>query len=73
MGSKSEELQEIDSLLRTHMITLLKVGDTDGLKGLTSIIQYLRANHMIDKVQKDDQAEEVRERIRLANERRNRR
>jgi hypothetical protein len=70
--TKQEQLKTIDELLRSKIIDLLQTDNTEELTSLTPVIQYLKANAMVDKQQKDDVADEIKERIREAKLRRNR-
>lgn len=72
--SKQEDLEQIDSLLREKMIELLKSGATEQLSDLSSVIQYVAKNNIVeDKKKTDTKEEEHQKRIKEAKERREKR
>lgn len=70
MGKK-EELTELDNLVRSQMIKILKTGNTELLSDLSTPISYLAKNNVVaEKDTVDEAQEEAKRKLEEANKRR---
>lgn len=67
---KSDDLEELDKLVREKMITCLKDGKTDLLPELNPVVSYLAKNNVVEEKSKSSVEENIEEKKRKAKERR---
>lgn len=54
MSSKSEKLEKLDGLVLDKMIAYIQEGKIDLLSELTTAVQYLKANQVVEPPKKYD-------------------
>lgn len=54
MSSKSEKLEKLDELVLDKMIMYIERGKSDLLSELTTAVQYLKANQVVEPPKKHD-------------------
>jgi len=70
MGKK-EDLEEIDRLVRTKMISCLTSGKTDLLPELNPVVSYLAKNNVVSEKSKSSVEDNTAKKLKDAKERRN--
>ena len=68
--SKQEDLDKIDELVRTKMISLLEQEDFGALKELNVPVTYLAKNNVVSEKAKSTVEEDIQQRLKEAEERR---
>ena len=69
MGKK-EELEELDTVVRRRMLTLIKGGKTDLLAELSVPVSYLSKNNVVEEKTKASVEEDIEKRLKEAQARR---
>lgn len=70
--NKADKLEKLDNLVLDKMISLMKENKTDQLSELTTAVQYLKANQVVEPPKKHeaDPIEARKQKLKEAKERR---